>query len=146
MNDSDLDRDPAELDKPPDADIVPDGKEDKKAKIEAKKDRADILMEKMKKSKDVFMKRKPKKEQLYWLYRLAMNRRYLNSSFWNTIRYFARDFCCCTKKSTSDRLMDKGIGRLEKNLDMIKLLTTLQEIQDMKNVTFDKHDKLLLKL
>ena len=81
MNDSDLDRDPAELDKPPDVDIVPDGKEDKKAKIEAKKDRADILMEKMKKSKDVFMKRKPKKEQLYWLYRLAMNRRYLNSSF-----------------------------------------------------------------
>ena len=99
MNDSDLDRDPAKLDKPPEADIVPDGKEDKKAKIEATKDRAEILMEKMKKSKDVFMKRKPKKEQLYWLYRLAMNRRYLNSSFWNTLRYFARDFCCCTKKN-----------------------------------------------
>ena len=42
--------------------------------------------------------------------------------------------------------MDKGINRLEKSLDMIKLLTTLQEIQDIKNVTFDKHDSLLLKL
>ena len=43
-------------------------------------------------------------------------------------------------------MMDKGINRLEASLDMMKLLTTLQEIQDTKNVLFDKNDNILLKL
>ena len=81
LNNSDLD--PGELDMPDIskksthelADQVP-------VPAKSKEARANTLAKKMKNSKEQFMKRKPKKEQLYYLYKLALNRRYLSHSLW----------------------------------------------------------------
>ena len=109
-----------DLDKPP-----PEVKPAKDDKDEV--DYHAALRLKMKEAKEAFMKPKPKVEQLYYLYKLALNRRNLTHSMAQSCTYFIRNCICCPARRC-DKMMNKGIHRLESSLDMMKLLRTLQEI------------------
>ena len=68
----------------PALDVMPLTDAKNEAEAKAKATRAALFIQKygkiaykMKNSKEKYMKRKPKKEQLYYLYKLAVNRRYL---------------------------------------------------------------------
>lgn len=56
------------------ADTPPGGEE---LGFKSKEKRDEMMKVRMKNSKETYMKRRPKKEQLYYLYKLALNRRYL---------------------------------------------------------------------
>ena len=55
---------------------------------------------------------------------------------------------CCSKGGISreNRLIDKGIKKLEKDLDIVNLLNLQNEFQEAKSVLFDRDDSKLLKM
>ena len=82
----------------------------------------------------MYISRSPKREQLYYIYKIVVNRRNLNYTMLDVIRfyyggYFKWASFCCRKRSTikhddneQDRLMNKAIRKLHRDMDIVKLL------------------------
>ncbi len=76
-----------------------------------------------------------------------------------TINYFLykalNDITCCCPRarkgikkrmSGKDRIMDKAIRKMERDLDISKLLTVQRGIKENKAVLFDRNDNTLMRL
>ena len=105
------------------------------------------IKEKIKAARNIYFSRKPKKEQFYYLYLMILNRRTMNGSLKAVLAYYLRSlFNSCSRGEIKreDRLMDKGIKRLKKDLDIVSLLNLQQEFKEAKSALFDRDDKKLL--
>ena len=72
---------------------------------------------------------KPKKQQMYYLYKMIMNRRTFEYKMRHTIRYYFRCFCLRSNKSLKevydgkrDVYFNLASRKLDKDLDVITLL------------------------
>ena len=96
---------------------------------------------------------KPKKSELYWIYALILNQRKLVYTQCSVFKYYFKCLCC-RKQSTlkkmksdgkKDYLVNKGIKKLEADLDIVNILEIIKRARVLVNLTLTKDENLLLK-
>ena len=87
---------------------------------------------------------KPKKQQLYYLYKMIMNRRTFEYKMRHTLRYYFKCFCLRSNKSLKqikdgkrDVYFDLASRKLDKDLDVITLLRIMQTADQAQKIIFD---------
>lgn len=67
--------------------------------------------------------------------------------------FFRRLRCCRSsrkkrsiKEVDKDKLINKGVRKLERDLDIVKLITLQRDFQETKSVLFDTNDSTLLRM
>ena len=96
---------------------------------------------------------KPKKSELYWIFALILNQRKLVYNQCSVFKYYLKCLCC-RKQSTlkkmksggkKDYLVNKGIKKLEVDLDIVNILEMIKRARVLVNLTLTKDENLLLK-
>ena len=93
--------------------------------------------------------KRPKRQQLYWIYKMVMNRRNFEYTFRNGMNYYlwkcrhARGCPCRSGKSVKelnapkrDLQLKKARRRLIKELDIVRLINTMRDMQETRKVMF----------
>ena len=75
----------------------------------------------------------PKRQQLYYIFHLILNQRRFSYSTFLALSYFFRCYNCRNRKSLAkiksakqDVFLEKGINKLNKDLDIVNLLETVR--------------------
>ena len=90
--------------------------------------------------KSKYISKKPKKQQLYYLYKLILNRRSFTYRWAETLLLWSRKlFCCCSKKciekrckksfktaEKKEKFFKKGKDNLKNDLDIVRLVSSIQ--------------------
>ena len=97
------------------------------------------------------LSRKPKRQQLYYLYRIIMNRRKFHYTLKHVFKYYFKCIWCRSNKAIrqlNDGKRDLYYGRAErklaKDLDVITLLQMIQSAEIVQSILFDKNARQLL--
>ena len=95
----------------------------------------------------------PKQHQLYYIYHLILNQRRLTYNTCLSILYFFRCRNCRDNKklrniksADQDFKLNKGMNKLNRDLDIVKLLEMVKDYRVMKQVIFSHDDRFFLQL
>ena len=104
----------------------------------------------VRKARKIPVSKKPKRQQLYYVYTMLMNRKTLEYTFTNALMYalwLVRSCRCCpfrTSKSMkllkaprADVYMNKAEARISQDLDIVKLIDKMHTVDDLKRNTFN---------
>ena len=82
---------------------------------------------------------KPKRQQLFYIFHLILNQRRFSYNTCLAFRYYFKCFACRSKNSLKkkasakqDFYLDKGIEKLNKDLDIVHLIEMIKGYQVMK--------------
>ena len=105
-----------------------------------------------------YISRKPKRQQLYFLYKLMMNRKRFEDSFKNRLfNCLVTPFFCCPRKFDAKKkqnklsiahrqemMFQKGQRKLQHDLDIVRIIEN-QQLNDIHNqVFFDPNERFFL--
>ena len=100
------------------------------------------------------MDQKPKREQLKYIFHLILNQRRLVYSAVNALAYFGRCFHWRKNRSLKgkkwhnsekDFVLNQGIKKLTKDLDIVNLLEMIKGYKTINEVLFNKEDIFFMK-
>ena len=106
----------------------------------------------MKKKAKQDISTKPKRQQLFYIYKRIMNRRNFEYSLRHILNYFIS--CRQCKKNESlregaskrDLYLNRAIVKLKNDMSVTKLLSRAQVMQEMHQILFNPSDRMLMKL
>ena len=94
----------------------------------------------------------PKRQQLFYIYRLIMNRR----NFEYSLKHLFKYFCLCRSLRRNDKLrqgpakrdlyLNRAIVKLKKDMSIVKLLNRAQIVEEMHQILFNKSDRMLMEM
>ena len=94
--------------------------------------------------------KRPKRQQLYFIYKMIMNRRNFEYSLRNALRYYfnCRSSSSLNKKNKDKRdlYLNKGINKLKDDLDIVQLLKLIQNFGQSQHALFDDNEVKLMAL
>ena len=112
-----------------------------------------MFMQDLRQHRSKLISHRPKRQQLYYIYHMILNQRRLSYNTILAVWYYFRCFTCRkrtrakkTKSSRKDFYLDKGIEKLERDLDIVNLLDIVKGYHVMKQVLFSQDDRFLLQL
>ena len=98
------------------------------------------------------MDQKPKREQLQYIFHLILNQRRIVYNAFNALAYYGRCFNFCKNKrlkgfkwSQKDFVLNQGIKKLNKDLDIVNLLEIIKGYKSFNEILFNKEDIFFLK-
>lgn len=96
--------------------------------------------------------REPGMADIYWIMSLITGQRKLVYTQCNVIAYLFRCLCCVSQKTLKrmrsakkDYLLNKGMAKLERDLDIANIVRTSRQSRLLLNIKMDRDDQLLLK-
>ena len=100
---------------------------------------------------------RPKRQQLFWIYKMIMNRRNFEYTFTDGIKYYfwkiihMRGCPCRSNKSykelkmpKKDIQLKKARKRLMEELDIVRLVKTIRNFEETQRVLFQDRERTLL--
>ena len=91
--------------------------------------------------------KEPTADQLKWIYTLILNQKRLVYGAWDAFRYYIRCYSCRKESSLKkiptarkDYFLNKGIGKLEQDLDITNILSMLKGYRILQQVLFTIDD------
>ena len=111
------------------------------------------MKKKLKSFGEALMDYKPSQEHIWAIFHLIMNQRRMTYKFCDLMNYYARCLCCRSHSSLkrqhqsnkTDYYLNKGIRKLDSDLDVVKYLKLVQAYSVMKQVLFNQNERFFMK-